>query len=210
VHAEKSDPTRYQNVGELVEDLKRSLLDPQGDFVVTMAPVASDRVRRFASRTQRSGTGTAPERIKSADDRIRKYSDEENEEEQKGSKLEKGLTIGGFIIGAIIIVILIFVIGNMFNIFHTNRDNSGSSANSVRRFPRRPMRIRSRFRFPGMTVDEATELANKRGIGVRRKATESSDQRMRKVRFSVRIRRQATKVEKSTTVYVTVSTGKAL
>jgi serine/threonine protein kinase len=202
---QKNQARRYQNVGELVEDLKRSLLDPQGDFV-TMAPIASDSQTVRLSDSDLEQVRSSG-RNKKRDDRIRRYSDEDNEEEQKGSRLEKGLTIGGFIIGAVIIVILIYVIGNMFNIFHTNRDNS--SANSVSTVSASSNEDQVEVpSFLGMTVDEATELANKRGIGVRRKATESSDQYE-----EGQILRQdpeaGTKVEKSTTIYVTVSTGKA-
>ena len=37
---QKSSDRRYQNMGELISDLKRSLVDPEGDFV-TIAPFAS-------------------------------------------------------------------------------------------------------------------------------------------------------------------------
>jgi serine/threonine-protein kinase len=37
---QKNPDRRYQNVGELIDDLKKSLIDPQGNFVV-ISPLAS-------------------------------------------------------------------------------------------------------------------------------------------------------------------------
>ena len=209
---QKNQNRRYQNVGELIEDLKRSLLDPQGDFV-TMTPISADgqtvRVSDGELKEIRNGISGKNSQRSSGEDRIRRYSEEpeEDPDDAKSSKLEKGLTIGGFIIGAVIIVILIFVLGNMFGIFRTNRHSSSSesTASTSSAVEEDTVEVPD---FTGMTVEEATAAANKRGIGVRRKSTESSDQY-----DEGQVIRQdpvkGTKVKKATTVYLTVSSGKA-
>ena len=44
--------------------------------------------------------------------------DEDDDDDAVSSKLEKAITIGGFLIGAVIIIILIVVIGNMAGLFN--------------------------------------------------------------------------------------------
>ncbi|MGI6117960.1 MAG: Stk1 family PASTA domain-containing Ser/Thr kinase [Bilifractor sp.] len=207
---QKNQIRRYQNVGDLIEDLKRSLLDPQGDFVV-IGPVndQGQTVRVSDAEMQEIRNGVSGKN-KKQQEKIRKYDDyaeEENEDAHKGSKLEKGLTIGGFIIGAIIIIILIFVIGNMFGIFNTNTNDSGSTAgtSSVSSSSEDQGTVEVPD-FTGMTVDEATEEANKLKIGIKRKGTESSSTYPEGQIISQDPEAGKT-VEESTTVYVIVSTG---
>lgn len=208
---QKNQNRRYQNVGELIEDLKRSLLDPQGDFV-TMAPISADgqtvRVSDGELKEIRNGiSGKNGQR--SGDEKIRKYSEEpeKDRDDGKSSKLEKGLTIGGFIIGAIIIIILIFVLGNMFGIFKTNRNSSSSESTAAASSSVTEDTVEVP-NFSGMTVDEATAAANQRGIGVRKKSTESSDKYAEGEVIS-QDPAAGTKVAKATTIYLTVSSGKA-
>ena len=69
---EKSPDRRYQNMGELIDDLKRSLVDPDGDFVRRIDPdtdgatrmvTPGDRgsMRRQYQGTANSGTNQSPE-----------------------------------------------------------------------------------------------------------------------------------------------------
>lgn len=123
---QKSVDRRYNSMTEVIEDLKHSLLDPNGNFV-TLTPLASHAQTVMLSpdeldaiREGRSGYA-APQR---EDNYRSEYEEDEDEEEESeydddedddddgeiSSKLEKAMTIGGFIIGAIIICILIFFI----------------------------------------------------------------------------------------------------
>ena len=126
---QKSVDRRYASMTELVEDLKHSLLDPNGNFV-SLTPLASHAQTVMLSQDEldairdgRSGYA-APQKNNDYQD----YEDDEEEEEEEepdeydddedndeedgeiSSKLEKAMTIGGFIIGAIIICILVFFI----------------------------------------------------------------------------------------------------
>ena len=78
---QKNQNRRYQNVGDLIEDLKQSLLDPQGDFV-KMIPLSSQsqtvRVSDEEMNAIRKGSGT---KQRNHEEKIRKYDEERYDEE---------------------------------------------------------------------------------------------------------------------------------
>jgi serine/threonine protein kinase/transcription elongation GreA/GreB family factor len=210
---QKNQNRRYQNVGDLIEDLKRSLLEPQGNFVVMGAAPADGATVRMSDaemKNIRKNIGNKrnqrPVRRKPEDDRrIRKYEEDEYDAvEPKTSKLERGLTIGMLLIGAIIIGVLIFVIGNMIGIFGAGKGDSGKSAVvSSSSVTGDQVEVPS---FVGMTIEEATKEANKIGIGIRRSGSESSSKYPSGQIVSQSID-EGKKVDKNTTVSVVVSKG---
>lgn len=140
---QKGVDRRYSSMTEVIEDLKHSLLDPNGNFV-SLSPLASHAQTVMLSsdeldaiREGRSGYA-APQ---GEDTYRQEYDDDEEEEEEDAeydededdedegeisSKLEKAMTIGGFIIGAIIICILIFFIARaagLVNFGDSDRDD---------------------------------------------------------------------------------------
>ncbi len=155
---QKSVERRYEDMTALINDLKRSLLDPNGRFVVLtplanhaqtimISPSELEAIREgragYAAVSKAAAAKTAAN-VKSAgskkkdvelleEEEAPKYTeknnkhvdtyeedieemDEEDEEDDDddddgiSSKLEKAMTIGGFIIGALIIAISIFFI----------------------------------------------------------------------------------------------------
>ena len=123
---QKSVDRRYASMTELVEDLKHSLLDPNGNFV-SLTPLASHAQTVMLSQDEldaiRDGRSGYAAPLKNNDyqdyeddeeeEEPDEYDDDEDNDEEDGeisSKLEKAMTIGGFIIGAIIICILVFFI----------------------------------------------------------------------------------------------------
>ena len=126
---QKSVDRRYSSMTELIEDLKHSLLDPNGNFV-TLTPLSSHAQTVMLSsdeldaiREGRSGYAVSKKEEpnypeyedddEDEDEEDNEYDEDEDDDEDEGeisSKLEKAMTIGGFIIGAIIICILIFFI----------------------------------------------------------------------------------------------------
>lgn len=121
---QKSVDRRYSSMTEVIEDLKHSLLDPNGNFVsltplsshaqtVMLSPGELDAIRegRSGYAVPPSGQTSHPEYDEDADeDEDEEYDEDDDEDGEISSKLEKAMTIGGFIIGAIIICILIFFI----------------------------------------------------------------------------------------------------
>lgn len=147
---QKSVERRYADMTALIQDLKRSLLDPNGKFVV-LTPLASHAHTVMISpseleaiREGRAGYATVTpksevkketpslveEEPKTKTSEKPKYTEkkkyeeeyeeenedadyddeEEDDDDDISSKLEKAMTIGGFIIGALIIAISIFFI----------------------------------------------------------------------------------------------------
>ncbi len=213
---QKNQARRYQNVGELIDDLKRSLLEPQGDFV-TLTPIDDTaqtvKVSDEELREIRSGISKKQENK----EKIRKFDDEDyDEDDDKGSGLERGLTIGGFVIGAIIIVVLIILIGNMAGIFHFGRKNTeetSSSASSVAEsvVPEETPAAEEQVEVPdfrGMTVSAATEEAVKRKIGIKQVGTDASDEYAEGEIISQNVDPES-RVNVNSTIEVVVSSGKA-
>lgn len=198
---QKSVDRRYNTMSEVVDDLKHSLIDPDGDFV-RLAPLSSHAQTIMISPEEmqaiREGhTGNVPvvKPESDADYYKRKYEeydnqkkqypgydeddeyeyDEDDEEDDDGvsSKLEKAMTIGGFIIGGIIIVILIFFIGKAAGIFKFG----GSGTTPTPTVTEAPD-DEDTVEVPnvlGMTEDEAKKALNEVGLGYKPAGEESSD-----------------------------------
>ena len=140
---QKSVDRRYGSMTELIDDLKHSLLDPNGRFV-TLTPLASHAQTIMLSpdeldaiREGRSGYAVPPqERVtrpqyEEPEEEYEEDEDEYDDDEEDGeisSKLEKAMTIGGFIIGAIIVCILAVIIARAAGLI--NLDGFGSGFDS--------------------------------------------------------------------------------
>lgn len=220
---QKNPERRYHNVGELIEDLKHSLIDPQGNFV-RIAP----RAGAAAAAVRTPQNQQAPRRLSREEEERRERArrrreeeydddDEDDDDEDDGKTgLEKAITIGGFLVGAIIVIILIVVIGNMTGLFHFGKTASSSSAastsTSAEASPTAEASSSSEQaavpNLLGMTVDEATTACNKLGIGVRQTSTATSEQYDSGQIINQTIA-EGTMVDKGTTIDVVVSSGKA-
>ena len=220
---QKNPERRYHNVGELIEDLKHSLIDPQGNFV-RIAP----RAGAAAAAVRTPQNQQAPRRLSREDEERRERArrrreeeydddDEDDDDDDDGKTgLEKAITIGGFLVGAIIVIILIVVIGNMTGLFHFGKPASSSSAastsTSAEASPTAEASSSSEQaavpNLLGMTVDEATTACNKLGIGVRQTSTATSEQYDSGQIINQTIA-EGTMVDKGTTIDVVVSSGKA-
>ena len=125
---QKSPDRRYSTLAELINDLKHSLIDPNGSFVnlaplsnhaqtVVISPDEMKEIKNAAYTPSGSGSGRYSDDDEDEDDDDYGYDDDEDDDEDdddngKGisTKLEKAMTIGGLIVGAIIICILVYFI----------------------------------------------------------------------------------------------------
>lgn len=210
---QKNPERRYANIGLLIDDLKRSLIDPQGNFV-QMAPLGStSSILPVAGVAAAAGAGAAAagastKNVKADTQTIRytpsdddyddddydddDYDDDDDEDDTRtkrssgrkrkkrdsdavSSKLEKAITIGGFLIGAVIIIILIVVIGNMAGLFNRNTSDtsaqSGTSINSTEEESVDGVLVPS---FLGDTLEEAQALAAQYGLKIQQTGTQES------------------------------------
>ena len=188
---QKSPERRYSNVNEMIEDLKHSLTDPDGHFValtpladhagtvsIPTSEIAGAKDKDKVSRGEKKDTHGNERYIEDDDDDY--YDDDEG---GLSSGLEKVMTIGGFLIGAIIICILIFFIGRAAGLFKTGKEPEQSAVSSV------PEESESTQITPipgdkdiecprllGLTRDQAQAQVNGLGIGIKYGGEEPSDE----------------------------------
>ena len=185
----QKDPNRrYAYMGELIEDLKRSLSDPQGNFV-SLTPLrghastlphskAETAVIQEAAEKKSYLPPTEEEKEPEEEERPAKTKKKEktrsrDEDEDAGSSgLEKAITIGGFLIGAVIIIILVVVIGNMLGLF--GKSSSSNTETQVETQTEQSGDITVPD-FSGMTLAEAQNEARELSIGIKQSGTEPSD-----------------------------------
>jgi len=204
---QKSVDRRYDNLSELIEDLKRSLVDPDGDFV-KLVPLASQ------AQTI-SMTPNEMEQIQASKvvEPKYQYEDEEDEEDDYddgnegiSSKLEKAMTIGGFIIGAIIIGILIYLVGTMAGVFKPSQKVDVTPTPTAQVTP-----AEGGIEVPsilGRTPESAEAMLNELGLGITKAGEEASDE-YPKGQIMKQSIEAGTKVTKHTTIEFTLSTGTA-
>ena len=207
---QKNPDRRYQNMAQLIEDLKRSLLDPQGNFV-NLSPLSAhaQTVQVTDSDRKQLNQTAQRQRYQEEDEEDEDYrqgsGDEEDEDDDAvSSKLEKAITIGGFLIGAVIVVILIIVIGNMTGLFNRNRTHD-SSSNSAVTSSSSSQQVEVPD-FLGSTLEEAQEEAERYNLTVEQAGTEVSDE-YEAGQILSQDPKEGTSVEEGSVVRVTVSSG---
>ena len=139
---QKSPDRRYSTLAELINDLKHSLIDPDGNFVnltplsnhaqtIMITPEEMKEIQESAYNQKSRYEDDEDDEDDDDDDEIyekpsrrrRKKAKEEEEDDEDdddddderggiNTKLEKAMTIGGLIIGGIIICILIYLIAS--------------------------------------------------------------------------------------------------
>lgn len=230
---QKSPDRRYNDLAELIDDLKHSLMDPQGDFVsltplsahaqtVMMSPEDMDSIRNTTTRDEDTSQQTYgyadldfedDEDDDDGDDGEYDYSDyedddEDDDDDEGSSGLEKAITIGGFVIGAIIIVILIFFIAKAAGLLGggTKDNSSSSSANSVSTSEEKEEKITVPD-LTNKTKDEAINELHALGLGGRYSGEEASDT-VEKGKVSSQDIAAGEQVDKNTQINFKLSSGK--
>ena len=135
---QKSPDRRYQSIPELVEDLKRSLMTPDEEFVKIVDPdetgatkvVSQQEVKEIKQQVQKKTTVTTDSirlRKEVEEERTKKKKSvdtpKKEEKEEYNPKMEKITTILAVIAAVIIGVIVIYLVGKFAGVFPT--DDSG-------------------------------------------------------------------------------------
>lgn len=174
---QKGVERRYENISLLIEDLKHSLLDPDGTFV-NVAPLSSHAQTMMLSASEleairegRSGYAVLPKKESAAPKYEEELEDEfeddefDDEDGDISSKLEKAMTIGGFVIGALIIGILIFVIAKATGFFQGGGLSDGFQVESQEEEPEDTEEgLVAVPKIVGMTEAYAVELLEELGF----------------------------------------------
>ncbi len=196
---QKNQDRRYANIGLLIEDLKHSLIDPQGNFV-QIAPVSTSSTVIPSAEAVNAAEGSQQtnelnpryssvlkDELDDDDDDDFDDDDDDNDDEiynkkrkrkkrdsdEVSSKLEKAITIGGFAIGAVIIIILIIVIGNMSGLFSSNSGSLTEESSSSEESSIDGVDVPNLI---GRTLEEAQSIAAQYGLTVIEGGTEESEE----------------------------------
>lgn len=137
---QKSPDRRYQNMTEVIADLKQSLIHPDEDFVVnrdideeastrTISEVEMNQIKRkaqhqdaYEEQLRLNSQYTRPPQDEEYDGEEEYY--EEDEYDAGDSRMEKVTTVLAVVAGVVICAIILVLVGRMFGIMNT--DDIGS------------------------------------------------------------------------------------
>ena len=114
---EKSPDRRYQDIGDLLADLKQSLMDPDGDFVQMIDVDEQARTvvmnKGTSSKIRNSRKVEVPaSRDEDEDEEDDEYEDDEDDEDEDDDEelspaVEKAMTVAGVVLAVIIVLLLV-------------------------------------------------------------------------------------------------------
>jgi len=209
---QKSSERRYESTGALIQDLKHSLVDPDGDFVV-IPPIGGmtdtvimtdkdlDDIRNGSDDEEYDTDEYDTDAMYGNDDSDEDY---ENYESGRGAdevnphmhKIMKILTI---VVVAIIVLILVFTVGKAAGVFKsfggiTTQDEEDKSGKVTVPDVR------------GMSEENAKALLNKKGLGIQ-VVTRKESKKYKAGKISKQTPEAGEKVSKHTKIEVVVSSG---
>lgn len=147
---QKSPDRRYQNMGEVIQDLKQSLLNPDSDFVKLTNP-DEDASTRMISASDMEQIKRQTDQRDSMDESLRlrrdvryheeydedegynggNYDEDEEYDEDYDPKMERVTTILAIVAGVLICCIIIFLVGKMSGVFNFgSKGPEGNGENS--------------------------------------------------------------------------------
>lgn len=226
---QKSPDRRYSSMSGVIADLKHSLIDPNGDFVTLMPlsdhartvvlsneEMAAIKAGRQTPRMEEpvqttfSSTVSAKKGYEEPDPDEEDDDDDDYDDEEGGisSKLEKAMTIGGFIIGALIICILIYFIAQAAGLFKfgSKKDDADVTATPT---PTEAVSDEEQVKVPtivGMTPEVAQQTAKEFNLGIT-KVAEAPSNEFPAGTICAQSPKANTMVDKNTTITYTISTG---
>lgn len=135
---EKSPDRRYQDIGDLLADLKQSLMDPDGDFVqmIDMDEQARTVVmnKGTSSKIRNSRKVEVPaSRDEDEDEEDDEYEDDEDDEDEDDDEelspaVEKAMTVAGVVLAVIIVLIVLLLVSKALGLGKEKNDTSSSDS----------------------------------------------------------------------------------
>ncbi len=173
---QKNEARRYQNVGELIKDLRRSLEDPEGDFVV-IPPLRDTDTRILtdedldASDEDEENPGDEEESDEEGEDEEDEDEDEDEDYDGTGEVNPRMRTVIRVLLVVVIVIIaglVIYGIGRAAGIFRFAGDEE-EEEEEVSDLIEVPSVV-------GKTESEAKQALNELGLGYKVSAYEDSEQ----------------------------------
>lgn len=133
--AQKNPDRRYQSMEELLADLRKSLLNPNEDFVV-IAPLVDNGKTKVISEDDISkikesvtiGSAAEAEELEILDEKKSdSFDEDEDEDEDEGvlnPKMDKAVTIMGIVVAVIIVIVIIYFMGMLFGLFKFGKNTT--------------------------------------------------------------------------------------
>lgn len=203
---QKSADRRYDDIGDLLLDLKKVLISPDEDFVVMVPLGHQDKTRimreeEVESIKEQTGKLYYKENAKASD-----QEEEDEEEDEEGGflnpKMEKAVTIMGIVAAVIIVGIIVYIAGSFFGLFKFKDNKKKEPAVEKEEVSDKVEMIS----VGGMTFEEAKDALKKVGLGIQQEKTESSED-VEEGRIISQSEEKGTMVKKNTTIKVVVSSG---
>ncbi len=122
----QSPERRYASAGELLVDLKKAMVNPDEDFVVIPQNNASDLDKtRVITKGEQDEIKKRSFFKEDDDDPVPETDrDSENDDDAPvNSRMDKAITIMGIAAAVVIVAIIIFFVGSVFDIFHIVRSS---------------------------------------------------------------------------------------
>ena len=216
---QKSVDRRYQNMEDVIADLKHSLIDPQGDFVTLTSVdneaktvVISDKelgeIKHMPKQIAKSEPEALEEEINETD-----YDDEleekkrRNRSDKTGKKKKRGghgMTIAMLLMGIVILVAIILVAGKASGLIESGSDtDKKNEASDTSETDDDGMVTVPDLR--GKTEDEAKDMTKDMKLGIQPMGEEASTQA--KGTISSQDIPKGSKVEQYTTIKYYISKG---
>lgn len=136
---QKNQDRRYQNIADLLTDLRKSISNPDLDFVEDVPLVDNGKTKVISEedirqiKDQSSVKESEPEmpvekkvplpekvRIPKQEEMGEALEEEDEEDDEEGfinPKLDKGITILGIVMAIVILIVIIYLIGSVFGTF---------------------------------------------------------------------------------------------
>ena len=119
---QKSVDRRYQNMEDVIADLKHSLIDPQGDFVT----LELGEIKHMPKQIAKSEPEALEEEINETDyddePEVKKHRKKSDKPEKKKKRGGHGLTIVMLLMGVVILIAIILVAGKASGLIGSNND----------------------------------------------------------------------------------------
>ena len=216
---QKSPDRRYDSMESLLIDLRKALLNPNEDFV-TLVPFNQDKTKTRVLtddevsqiRKQAETVNPEPEKKTMAqevpeEDDESEYDEDDDEEEGRflNSKMEKIVGIMRIVVAVIIAIIVIYLIGSFFDIFHFGPGNKNNKKDDTQ-ITQEEKETVVMIDLKGKTLSEAEKDLKELGLKVTEAGTEVSDTYEKGEIIDQDVSEGET-VKAGTTIKVTVSAG---
>ncbi len=223
---QKSPDRRYENISDLLVDLKKVLISPNEDFV-TLIPIGQDNKTRIIQQEEVDTIKKETNKIYYTEEPEEEDEEEEDEEDDGGflnPKMEKAVTIAGIVAAVIIVIIILCILGSVTGLFKfgggsgkdkdnkenppiTENDQPGTNGEEDQQEePNKEEETVTMISLIGKTPEEAKTALNDIGLGYRGEKTAPSDQ-YDAGKIIDQSRKEGEQVPLHETIEVTISSG---